>query len=172
MNENLCFLTCWHFAIGRDHCCGVPGLGVSSSSELKSFFAQQVHRCSGIYREFSLLWLLSKGVLALPCFGRGVERGLVPCFELKDTFRQIPCFSAGASFLLQSCLLCPILKFWRVRIAFLRYTLLDNSWRWTLSFTDFDLVPRALGECDPTFLFFRGIDFFRRHSIFGHATQF
>ena len=53
----------------------------------------------------------------------GVERGLVLCPELKDMFRQTPRFSAGAFFLLQGFLKCPMLKFWRTRIPFLRLTL-------------------------------------------------
>ena len=56
-------------------------------------------------------------------------RGLVLCFDLIDIFRQITCFSAGASFLLLRFLKCPILKCWRTRIAFLRFTLLKNSLR-------------------------------------------
>ena len=55
--------------------------------------------------------------------------------ELMDIFCQIPCFSVGASFLLQGFLKCLVLKFWRTRFAILRFTLWVNSLRWTLSYT-------------------------------------
>ena len=74
---------------------------VSSSPELKSYFAQHVHRRYGISRKFSFLWLFRRGCQHHPCFGTGLERGLVIVFELVDMFRQVSCFSAGASFLLQ-----------------------------------------------------------------------
>ena len=102
-----------------------------------------------------------------PCFGRKVERGLVLVFELIDTFCQVPCFSADASFLLQGFIVCSFLKFWRTRIAFLRLTLLNNSLRWTNCF-----CPDFLKWCrvplenttvgfDPNFPLSRRIDFFR-----------
>ena len=83
-----------------------------------------------------------------PSFGKRGERGLVPCFEVIDIFPKVPCFSADASFLLQSFLLCPILKFWRTRIAFLRFTLL-------------------IIFCDVVLEFWWGL----RKEILGHATQ-
>ena len=45
-----------------------------------------------------------RGCQHCPSFGRREERGFVLCFELKGIFRQIPCFSAGSSFLLQGFL--------------------------------------------------------------------
>ena len=95
-------------------------------------------------------------------------RGLAPCFELIEIVREVPWFSAGASFLLPGFLRCPILKFWGARIVFLRFTLLNNSLRWTLSLPIFDVAPRALQEFDgvirsncPTS---RRIDFLGRQS--------
>ena len=109
VNVYLCLLTCLPFSTCCNHRCGLLDFRrVSSSDELKSFFYSVcASRCSGIYLEFSLLWLLRRGCGHHPCFGGGEERGLVLCFELKDIFRQTPCISAGASFLLQSFLKCP-----------------------------------------------------------------
>ena len=39
-------------------------------------------------------------------------------------------------------------EFWRARTALMRFTLLDNSLRWTLFCPDFCLVPGALGDRD------------------------
>ena len=79
-------------------------------------------------------------------------------------FRQVPCCSPGASFLLQGLLLWPLLQSGSARIALVRFTLLNNASRWTLSFAIFLLVPRALGECDGAiwswlFSLFRRINF-------------
>ena len=42
-----------------------------------------------------------------------------------DTLRQVPCYSAGASFL-QCFVLCSFLKSWSTRIALMSFTLLDT----------------------------------------------
>ena len=42
----------------------------------------------------------------------GAERGLVPGIEHISIYRQVPCFSAGTSFLVQGFLKCSILKLW------------------------------------------------------------
>ena len=54
------------------------------------------------------------------CFGRRVVRGLVLVFELVDLFRQVPCFSAGATFLLRGFILCSVLEFRRARTTLVR----------------------------------------------------
>ena len=124
---------------------------VSSSQELKTFLLSMCidapesitkSRSSGFFR---------KGCRHYPCFGRRVEGRLVLFFELVDTFRQVSCFSAGASFLLRGFLECPVLQFSRARIKILRFTLLHYSLRWTLSVPNFYVVLSALGEfhrCD------------------------
>ena len=69
-------------------------------------------------------------------------------FELKDTLRQIPCYSAGMLFLVQRFVLCLLLTLGIARSALMRFTLLNDASRWTLSFPNFDVVPRTIGECD------------------------
>ena len=61
-----------------------------------------------LMKEFSLFWLFRRGCQFYQWILRsGVERGHVPRFELQDRSRQVPCFCAGASFLLQSFLRFP-----------------------------------------------------------------
>ena len=67
-------------------------------------------------------------------------------FELADTFRQVPCHSAGASFLLQGFVSCSFLNSGSARIALMRFTLLDDASRWTLSFPNFYGVQCAFGK--------------------------
>ena len=82
---------------------GVPGLSNGfQSAELESF---SLSMCIDATE-----WLLRRGCRHYPCFGRRVEPDPVPCLELFDIFRQVPCFSAGASFLLRGFLKCPVLK--------------------------------------------------------------
>ena len=89
-----------------------------------------------------------RGCQHFPRFGRKVERRLVSCFELKDIFRHFPGYSAGASFLVQGFVLCPLLKLFGARMAFVRFTLSNNASWWTLFSPNFSVVPRALGKSD------------------------
>ena len=79
-------------------------------------------------------------------------------FGLVDTFRQVPCYSEGASFLVRGFTLCSFLKSGSARIALMRFALLNDASRWTLCLPNFFVVPRALGEFDgviwPQFSFF------------------
>ena len=59
---------------------GVLDLRVSSSPELRSFFAQHVHQCSGVDHEFSLFWLFRRGCQHYPGFGRRAERSFCLLF--------------------------------------------------------------------------------------------
>ena len=106
-----------------------------------------MHRCSRNDHTFSFLWLVPRGCLPYPCFGRRGDRCLILVSDLEDIFRQIPCFSAGASFLLQGFFPCSFLELWRTRNALLRLTLLHNSLRWTLFFPNF-LRGAMYGEFD------------------------
>ena len=116
------------------------------------------------------LLAFSKRVPPLP----KVRQDCLLLFVSLDMSRQVPCRSAGASFFLQRFLKCPVLKFWRTLIAFLRCTLLPDSLRWTLSFPIFYVAHRALGELDGVirsqFSNFPK-DRFSRRAIFGHTTQ-
>ena len=78
---------------------------VPTSSELNSFFAQHVHWCSWIDYGFSLLWSFRSGRPHCPGFARRAKRSFISIFEFVNTFRQDPCYSAGASFFLvaRSC---------------------------------------------------------------------
>ena len=71
------------------------------------------------------------------------KRSCIRSFELTNTFRQVPCYSAGATFLVQGFILCPLRKSGRARIALVRFTLLHDASRWTLYFPSFYVVPRA-----------------------------
>ena len=95
-NVHLCFLVSLHRP-GRHHRRWNPG---------------------GIDREFSLLWLFSERVLALP-----MQRTFVRIFEFCRHFSPSPMLLCSASFLLQGYVLCPFLKSERARIAFLKFTL-------------------------------------------------
>ena len=50
--------------------------------------------------------------------------------------------------LVQGLVLCPFLKSRSARIALMRFALLNGASRWTRSFPNFYLVPRALVEFD------------------------
>ena len=62
------------------------------------------------------------------------KRSLVRLLELVKYARQIPCYSAGASFLVQGLLMWSFSQFWQARTTLMRFTLWDTSSRWTLSF--------------------------------------
>ena len=145
----LCILVLLHFSSGRYRRYGVPG-----SSESFQFawalilFAQHVHWRSGVDCPFSLFWLFRRGCWHCPNFGRRAERIFLLPFELVDVFRQVPCFSAGASFLFQGFVLHSFFEFLSPRNSLLRFKLLHDSLRWTLSFHYFHVTHRALGELD------------------------
>ena len=101
-----------------------------------------------------------RGCHYCPGFG-GIEKR-----SFMNTFRLVPCYSATASSGCKSFVLCSFLKSGSARIALMRFTLLINSSRWTLSFPNFDVMPSSLGEfyiaiCSQ-FYPFRGIDFLGR----------
>ena len=66
-------------------------------------------RCSGVNHEFSFLGRFWGG-RRRHCsgFNRRVKRSVILIFEPVDFFRQVPCHSAGASFLVQGFLLWPL----------------------------------------------------------------
>ena len=66
-----------------------------------------------------------------------VKLALFVFLELKDTDRQVPRNSAGASFLLQGFVLRPFLKVGGARIALMRFALLNDASRWTFPFPNF-----------------------------------
>ena len=77
--------TCWRHTLGTQfpwlpQLWGVLDLRVSSSPELRSFFAQHVHQCSGVDHEFSLFWLFRRGCQHYPGFGRRAERSFCLLF--------------------------------------------------------------------------------------------
>ena len=83
---------------------------VSCSPEIKSFLLSMridapestTHsRSSGFFK---------RGYQHYPCFVTTVELGLFLVFELRDTFHQVPCFSADASFLLTGFFSCSFLE--------------------------------------------------------------
>ena len=59
-----------------------------------------------------------------------------------------PCCSAGASFLVQGVVLCPVLNSGSARIAPVRFALLNDASRWTLSFPIFLCGATCHGEFD------------------------
>ena len=135
------FLVCLHFSIGRYHHCGVLALRrVSISSELKSFLLSMCIDAP----ESNTNYLSSKDFEEgrRRCPGR-VKRSFILTVELVDTFRQVPCHPAGASFLVQGFVLCPFLKSENARSALVRFTLLNDASRWTLPFPNFDVVPQC-----------------------------
>ena len=73
-----------------------------------------------LLNRFSLLW----------SFRSGCEHDT----ELVHFFRQIPCYSAGASFMVHGLLMWSFPEFWHTWTTLTTFTLLDNSTRWTLSF--------------------------------------
>ena len=97
------FLTCLQFSSGRHHRCVVTGLSKGIQfTRAWILFTQHVHWCSGIFHEFSLLYLFRRGCRHYRKLPVGESNGgLVPCFDLQNISRQVPWFSVGASFLLQ-----------------------------------------------------------------------
>ena len=89
--------------------------------------------------------LVPLGVLkwapALPWLQWRVKRGSFRIFELGPALCGV--IFLGARFRLVSC---P--QPGSGRIALMKFTLLNDSLRWTLSFPNFCVVPRALGEFD------------------------
>ena len=75
-----------------------------------------------------------------------VDPNFIRISELIDIHRQLPCHSAGASFLAQSFVLYQLLKLGNARIELAWFTLLNDASRWTLSFPNFHVVSRALVE--------------------------
>ena len=146
VNVYLRFLTCLHFTTGCNRLLWgswtFEGYPVRLSlNPFRSACALMLRNQRRILAPLTF----SKRVPASPRLRYGgAERGLVLCFELVDISRRVPYFSAGASFLLPSFLVCPILKFWRTWIAFLRFTLLHHSSRRTLSFLNLYVVPCAM----------------------------
>ena len=119
-------------------------VGFSGSSQSINFiwaqvpFAHHVHWYSWIDYEFSLLWSLRSGCRHYPCFNRSIKRSFVRILELVNIFaKSHASYSAGASFLLQGLLFWPLLKPGRARTTLMRFTLMDNTSRWTLSFPIF-----------------------------------
>ena len=120
---------------------------VSSSPELESLLLSVCSDAPQSITNSRVCGLFEEGAFITQA-SEGESNGASSlCFELKDIVRQVPCFSAGASFLWKSFLKCPVLDCWRKRIAIWRFALLHNSLRWTLSFPNF-CVPCALGEVD------------------------
>ena len=105
---DLCFLVSLHSFVGRYHRHGSPGSAQSLQFFwAQSLFAQHVHWYSGVNHEFSFLCSFLKSAPALPWLQQESKTQFYPYFfELVDIFRQVPCYSAGASFLLQGFVLC------------------------------------------------------------------
>ena len=71
---------------------------------------------------------LLRGRRRCPGFNRRAKRSFIPyVFEHMNIFRKVPCYSAGASFLVQGFVLCPSLKSGGARIALVRFTLLNDA---------------------------------------------
>ena len=81
-----------------------------------------------------------------PFFHKRIKRSFIRIFELVDISAKSYATLRGASSSLQRFVLCSFLKSGSARVALMRFTLLNVSSRWTLSFPSFDVVPRALGE--------------------------
>ena len=81
-------------------------------------------------------------------FFSGVERSFIVIFELVDIFRQVPCLSAGTSFLLQGFVRCSFLEFWSTRITLMRFTFLITPRDGYFLSRFFHVVLCALGEFD------------------------
>ena len=123
-----------HISIGCKHHRGVPGSSQSIQFIWALFvFAHQVHWCSWIDHEFSLFWSFWSGCQHYPRFNGSIKRSFVRILDLVIIFRQIPCYSAGASFLVQGLLMWSLLEFWRATTSLMRFTLWDYSSRKTLS---------------------------------------
>ena len=155
VNENLCCLVGVHFTIGSEHHSGVSGLSQSVQFiRAWVFFAHHVHWCSWIDCELSLLWSFRSGCRHYPRFNWSIKRSFV---------RHIPRCAADASFLVESLFLWSCLGFWRARTTLMRFTLLDNSLRWTFLSRIFYFCQVSLENLtpcvDPNFLSSRRLDF-------------
>ena len=123
----------------------------------------------------SFLWGFWSGRRHCPWFNRSIKRSFVRILELVNIFRQLPCYSAVESFLVQGFLLWPLLKPSCARTTLVRFALLNGASRWTRSFPICCAVPRALGEFDG--VIWSQIWNFPQNRlsprvIFGHTTQF
>ena len=106
---------------------------------------------------------------------RSIKRSFVRILELVNICRQISCYSVRTLFLLQGFFLWSFSEFWRARITLMRFTLSDNSSRWTLSFPNFLIWRQVLLEnFDGAFwsqLPFFTLNRLSRRRILSHTTQ-
>ena len=77
--------------------------------------------------------------------------------------RHFPFIIAGASFLLPGFFLKSVLKFWSTRATRMRFRMLSNTLRWTLSFPNIYVAQGIFDKCTlrfghKDFVFFRKID--------------
>ena len=87
-----------------------------------------------------------------PGSNKKVKRSFIRIFwTLQTHVCQIPCYSAGASFLVPGFVLCPVIESGSARITLMNFTHLNDFSRWTLSVPNFYLVPR---DFIPVFLLF------------------
>ena len=86
--------------------------------------------------------------IALTYFNGILERSFIRVIEF-DIFS--PYSMLGRIFLGARSLHVIFPEFWRARPALMRFTLLDDSSRWTLPFPIFSLMPGAFGEFDGVF---------------------
>ena len=116
MNVYLCLLVCvlLHWLQAPPWCSWIFAKYPSHLS-LNSFFAHHVHWCFWINYEFSLIWSFRSGCRHYPRFNRCIKRSFVRILELVNIFRQIPCYSAGASFLVQGLLMLSFPELWRAK---------------------------------------------------------
>ena len=136
---------------------------VSSSPELKPF----LHRRSGVDHEMCLFRLSNK----VPALPRLRQESGTHLLLSKFLFNV----SAGASLLFAGFVLRPFFEFWSPRNSLQRFAFLHDSLRWTLSFRNFYVTHRALGEFDGVIRF--QISIFPKNRLFlratlGHTTQF
>ena len=115
---------------------------------LDPFFAQHVHRRSGVNYKFLVFWIFRTACWRYPGFGRRVECISFLLFEFIDILCQVPGIFAGASLLFRGFVLRSFLEFWSPRNSLLKYTFQHDSLRWTLSFPNFCGMHRGLGDVD------------------------
>ena len=123
MNVYLCFVVCLHFSIGcyyrlqcfwiLEQCPVPPSSDLSCSASALMLRSQTTSSRSSD----SLKW-----APALP----GLHLESKTYFELIDTFGHVPCFSAGAPFVVQAFVLCPLRNSGGARIALVRFALLNS----------------------------------------------
>ena len=148
---------------------------VSDSSELDSFFLiKHIDAPESTANQAPLPFFWS-GCWHYLRFSRSIKRSSVRILELVNIFRQIPCFSTGASFLVQGFLMWSSLNFGVQGQRFLKRTLLDDPSRWTLSFQNFEkdhVSLETLTACfDPKTPGWRNINRFSRIRILRCETQ-